>query len=403
MDHSPLSPHGIQAKVATPDFSLVLGGPLFQLWLRSRLSDDAEGLLKRRIVVIALLAWLPLVLISAISGDALGGAIAVPFLLDAEVHVRFLLAIPVLVAAELLVHLRLRRVMQQFLDRGLIADTDLPRFQAAIDAAMPLRNSPRAELLLIAIVYAVGLFIWHTFVVLDTSTWYARPGADGMQFTAAGWWYVLVSLPIFQFLLLRWYFRMFIWARLLWRIARLPLRLLPTHADRLGGLGFISGTFYAFTPLAVAHGAMLAAMLANRIFYGGAALLDFKLEILLMVVFMELLVLGPLLFFTPQLAQAKRDGNREYGVLVMRHNREFDDKWLRGGLPDDAEKIGNQDMSSLVDLGSSYDVVRGMRTVPVSRDAILFLAAATVAPLIPLLLTMMSAEELLRKLAGMLF
>lgn len=385
------------------DFSLVLGGPLFQLWLRSRLSDDAEGLLQRRIVVIALLTWLPLLLICAISGEALGGAVAIPFLLDAEVHVRLLLAIPVLVSAELLVHLRLRKVMQQFLDRGLIADADLPHFHNAIDRAMRLRNSPRAELLLIGIVYAFGLLIWQHFVVLDTSTWYAHSGPDGLHFTPAGWWYVLVSLPVFQFLLLRWYFRIFIWARLLWQISRLPLQLLPTHTDHLGGLGFIAGTFYAFTPLATAHGAMLAAMLANRIFFDGAVLTDFKVEVLLMVVFMELLVLGPLLLFTPQLAQAKRDGNREYGALVMRHNREFDNKWLRDGTQDGVEMTGNSDMSSLVDLGSAYEVVRAMRTVPVTRDAILILAASTVAPLLPLLLTMMSAEDLLRKLAGMLF
>ena len=37
-----------------PDFSLVLGGPLFQLLRRTHLADDALMLVRQRIVVIAL-------------------------------------------------------------------------------------------------------------------------------------------------------------------------------------------------------------------------------------------------------------------------------------------------------------------------------------------------------------
>jgi hypothetical protein len=55
------------------DFSLVLGGPLFQLLRRSHLTDDALALLCQRIIVIALLAWLPLLVLSALEGQALRG------------------------------------------------------------------------------------------------------------------------------------------------------------------------------------------------------------------------------------------------------------------------------------------------------------------------------------------
>ena len=70
-------------------------------------------------------------------------------------------------------------------------------------------------------------------------------------------WYGYVSLPLFQFLLMRWYFRLFIWTRFLWQVSRLDLSLVPTHPDRVGGLGFLANTVYAFPPLAVAHGALL--------------------------------------------------------------------------------------------------------------------------------------------------
>jgi hypothetical protein len=79
------------------DFSLVLGGPLFQLLRRSHLTDDALALLRQRIIVIALLAWLPLLVLSALEGQALRGRAAVPFLLDVDVHVRFLMALPLLI------------------------------------------------------------------------------------------------------------------------------------------------------------------------------------------------------------------------------------------------------------------------------------------------------------------
>ena len=255
------------------DFSLVLGGPLFQLLRRSHLSGNALELVRQRILVISLLAWLPLLVLSALEGHALGGNVAVPFLLDIDVHVRFLVALPLLIVAELVVHQRMRFVVRQFLERNLIPETALTRFDAAIASAFRLRNSVLAEVLLIAFVYVVGvLIIWRHYVALATATWYAAPTVEGSKLSLAGRWYGYVSLPLFQFLLLRWYFRLFIWTRFLWQVSRIELSLVPTHPDRVGGLGFLANTVYAFTPLAVAHGALLAGLIANRIFYLGAAL-----------------------------------------------------------------------------------------------------------------------------------
>jgi hypothetical protein len=188
-----------------------------------------------------------------------------------------------------------------------------------------LRNSVLAEVLLIAFVYCVGILIlWRQYMALDTATWYAAPTVAGLQLSLTGVWYGYVSVPFFQFLFMRWYFRLFIWARFLWQVSRLDLNLVPTHPDRVGGLGFLANTVYAFVPLAVAHGAMLAGPLANRIFFVGAALPEFKVEIAVLVVFLLGVVFGPLLVFAPQLAEAKRRGNREYGTLAERYVREFD-------------------------------------------------------------------------------
>jgi hypothetical protein len=386
------------------DFSLVLGGPLFQLLRRSHLSGDALELLRQRIIVISLLAWLPLLVLSALEGHALDGNVAVPFLLDIDVHIRFLVALPLLIISELVVHQRMRFVVRQFLERNLIPESGLPRFEAAIASAFRLRNSVLAEVLLIAFVYVVGvLIIWRHYMALATATWYAAPTVEGSKLSFAGIWYGYLSLPLFQFLLLRWYVRLFIWTRFLWRVSRIEVSLVPTHPDRVGGLGFLANTVYAFTPLAVAHGALLAGLIANRIFYLGAALPDFKIEIAVLVVFLMCVVLGPLLVFAPQLAQAKRTGNREYGTLAERYVREFDAKWLRGGAAADEPLVGSADIQSLADLANSFEVVRAMQIAPITRDAVLRLVAATLVPIIPLALTMMSLEELVKTLFGILF
>ena len=388
----------------TQDFSLVLGGPLFQLLRRSHLAGDALELLVQRILVISLLAWLPPLVLSALEGQALGGKAVVPFLLDVEVHIRFLVALPLLILAEVVVHQRMRFVVKQFLERHLIRESALPRFDRALASAFRLRDSVLAEILLIGFVYGVGIqLFWRQYAALHTATWYGVPTAEGLKLSVTGVWFGYVSLPLFQFLLIRWYFRLFIWMRFLWQVSRIDLSLVPTHPDRVGGLGFLSNTVYAFIPLAVAHGALLSGSIANRIFHLGAALPQFKIEIAVFVVFMLVLVLGPLLVFAPQLAQAKRTGLREYGMLAERYVREFDTKWLRSPNPAHEPLVGSGDIQSLADLANSFEVVRTMRIAPVTKDSVLQLAAFTLVPVVPLALTMMPLEELLKKLFGILF
>jgi hypothetical protein len=266
------------------DFSLVLGGPLYQLFMRARLTTDTLNLVKRRVIVISLFTWLPLLLLSLLSGNALGGAIKVPFFYDVDVHVRFLLALPLLLVAELVVHQRMRRIVRQFVERGIVPAPSLSAFEAIIDSAMRLRNSMVIEVLLIILVLTVGHYLWLS-QTLVSATWYAAIIDGHRHSSLAGYWYAYVSIPVFQFLLLRWYFRIFIWARALWQVSRLDLHLVPTHPDRAGGLGFLGGSAAAFMPLLLAQGALLAGNIANHIFYAGKTLLDFKPEIVAVVVF----------------------------------------------------------------------------------------------------------------------
>ena len=70
----------------------------------------------------------------------MGNSVKVPFLFDVDVHARFLLALPLFIVAELVVHRRMRLVVGTFVKRGLLPDKARWRFDAAIAAAMRLRN-----------------------------------------------------------------------------------------------------------------------------------------------------------------------------------------------------------------------------------------------------------------------
>lgn len=390
-------------KLESADFSLVFGGPLFQLWRRARLSDHEGKLSHRRAIAAVLLAWVPLFLLSIAEGRAWGRSVDLVFLKDLELNARLLVALPLLILAELVVHRRMRLVVRQFVEDGLIPDASRTRFGLAIASALRLRNSFWAELLLVVLVYAIGAFVvWRTRLTLDVSSWYGVVVEGQLKLTLAGWWLACVSLPLFQFLLLRWYLRLFIWARFLWQVSRIELRLIPTHPDRCGGLGFLALVRVAFAPFLFAQGVLLAGVIADRIFFGGAKLLEFEIEIAGVVVLMVCVILGPLCLFSPQLEAAEHRGRREYGTLAQRYAREFDHKWLRSGARPGEELLGSEDVQSLADMGNSFAIVEDMRWAPFTLKTVLHLAATTLLPVLPLTLTMFSAQELLDRLVKVL-
>jgi len=387
-----------------PDFSLVMGGPVFQLFRRTHLAGDHLDLLVRRILVITLMAWLPLLLLTVLGSHAPGVTVKLQFLRDIEAHVRLLVALPVLIAAELLVHTRIRPIVKAFLARRIVRRQDLPKFVAAIDAAMNLRNSVPLELGLLAFVYTVGEFVWRSKVaLLSTPTWYAIPQDGHLHLTAAGYWYVYVSIPIFQFILLRWYLRFFIWFRFLWQVSRLDLHLIPTHPDRAGGLAFLGKGAYAFSPILFAQGALLAGLIASRVLHEGAKLLSFKMEAIGLIAFFLVFVLGPLTMFTPKLAGAKRKGLSDYGLFASSYVEGFEQKWVVRDPSADDELLGTGDIQSLADLGNSYALVRDMRPVPFDMQDIVRLAAVTAVPLLPLGLIIFSFEQMLTQILKTLF
>jgi len=215
--------------------------------------------------------------------------------------------------------------------------------------------------------------------------------------TAAGWWYSLVSFPVFQFLLWRWAVRLLIWWCLLWRLARLELHLIPTHPDSAGGLGPLGIAQVALAPLTFGGSAMLIASYVEEIRFGTVTVQQLVMPLAGVIVGTAVVMVLPLLFFAPKLFEARQQGLIDYGELAERYVRGFDLKWLRGGAPPGEALLGTADVQSLADLANSFSVIDGMRLIPLSFTQFLVLVGSAALPMAPLALFILPLDELVRR------
>jgi hypothetical protein len=385
----------------TEDFSLVLGGPLYQLLLRSGLIRPPFGNISSRIAVITGLTWLPLLVLSGLDSRVTAG-VKVPFLYDFEVQARLLVAIPLMILAEVIVYLRMRAIAAQFTERHIVTESLRQAFDNVVASAVRLRNSVPAEIALLLLVVIGGSWLWREALALRFDAWHATITSSGLELTSAGRWYAYVSVPVFQFILLRWYYRLFIWSRLLFQVAKLDLNLVPTHPDRCCGLGFLGNIVFAFAPLLMAHSALISGVIANRIIYEGATLPDFRFDLAGTVCFLLLIALAPLCVFCPKLSQARISGLRTYGTLASQYVTDFAVKWAGIGRAGSEPLLGTADIQSLADLDNSFSIVREIRLVPFGKDTIVRFLVVIALPLAPLAFTMFSVEELIRRLIAVL-
>lgn len=378
------------------------GGLLFRLLRSVGVKDAALKRLKLLALIgVPLVAWLPLLILSAVDRKLVPGSTSTPFLMDLSAHIRLLVALPLLLLAGLVAEVRILPTLRQFLVRRLIHDDAMERFRATIASAFRLGDSVLADLIIIALIYTVDGIVSRSNLALGTATWYSSP-EPRPSLTPAGIYYLYVALPIFQFILLRWYYRLFVWGRFLAQVSRLKLALVPTHPDRLGGLGFLLTGIQAFNVFAMAHGTLLAGWLSTRVIVHGQPLPGFKAEIIAVTVFVICICIAPLLTFTRALVRTKRNGIQEYGALASRYVRDFDYKWIRGDEPKE-ELVGSADVQSLADMAGSYDIIQSMRSVAITPQMIIAFAVVTLLPVAPFLLTLMSLSDILKKLAGVLF
>lgn len=242
----------------------------------------------------------------------------------------------------------------------------------------------------------------ETWTGTATATWSSVAVKGGAGLSLAGLWYRFVAVPILQFFGLRWLWRLLIWTFFLADMARLKLRLVATHPDRAGGLGFLGTAHTSLGIFAFALSWILSGQAAFQIHFEAAPIESFKTLFAVYLVLMELICVGPLLIFVPLLARTRREGLRRYSILADTYNRAFEQKWVAGQAPPDEPLLGSADIQSLADLGNSFGMIREMKPVPFSRQLILQIAVLACLPGLPLVFLVMPVGDLLKLLAGAL-
>jgi hypothetical protein len=354
----------------------------------------------RRATIFALIAWLPLLILSALQGVATRN-VKIPFLYDPAAYSRFLLAVPLLIIAEVVIGPRIAAATSQFIKSELILERQYPDFDAAIANGLRLRDSVLAELIILAITY-LGAFEAIRIFSSGVSSWNSLVSGLEYRFTLAGYWYALVSIPIFQFLVYRWLWRAFIWYQFLWRVSKLDLQLVPTHPDRAAGLGFLGEANRLFAILILAYAATASGVLAREVLFEKVPVQTFKIPIAAFVAITLVLFLGPLFMFAPALLATRRRGLHEYSTLGAKIGRLYHQKWVMEINPTDDSLLSTSDNTSLANYSRDYELVNQMRIFPFEPRTVIVLALAGLIPMVPLLATVMPMEQIFRLLLKVL-
>jgi hypothetical protein len=372
-------------------FSLVDGGPLCRVMRRLRwVRADGRCDYRMAAIVVVALTWGPMMALALVERVMTGQMPAI----DWGIQARLLVTIPALFMAEASLHARTRETLSIFTAEQWAPD-QADRVSRVVTSARWLRDAVAPELILLAVaLIGSQAVVWRAGGPLSALH---RLILDP-QLVAPKYWYALFALPLFQFLVYRSLWRWIIWSRLLWQLSRLRLQPLAIHPDLAGGLGFLSMPSAAFAYVVLGMSAAQAGVWANKVIRAGASVTAFKWPLAVFTLAALAVALGPLLVFVGHLWRCRYAGKILYADLATDYTRLFHARWIterqRGDL------LGSADIQSLADLGNSYEVVSRTRLFPFTPFAIALVAAAAIAPAIPVALLRIPLTELLAKIGG---
>ncbi|SAK84654.1 hypothetical protein AWB77_04425 [Caballeronia fortuita] len=358
-------------------FSIVRDDAAFRLQRRIGLIPS-EGLgVVRRALFLAAICWLPIALWAVATGRASlthgEDSLASHF----GIHVRCLVAIPLLIIAEHAAQRSFRPFLRYFLETGLVLPADMPKFDEAIARVVRLKRRVLPWVLILGCVVA-----WASAGVLlspkEDVGWVST--SDRIPF--AGWWFILVVRPIFTAIVLAWIWRACIVFILMLNLARLPLSLVPTHPDRAGGLAFVERIAFMFSPVAFAVSAVVAAAFAHDVVYHGVDPMTMKGLLFGAAALVSIVLLLPFAPLMLTLTRLKRRATLEYGSLVGRHGRLVHRRWITGEDIGSPEILDAPDLGPVADVHSIYEAVRRIKPFPFTKLGLLAIVAPASAPML---------------------
>jgi hypothetical protein len=370
---------------AAERFSLVFQGPLYRLLLRFGNTQERLSNAVRRSIFAVAICWLPLLVLSLMQGESYNRQIRIPFLFDLANSIRFLIALPILVLAEISIDRRLRRVVRQFLDARLVTGAELPSFEAVIKRIERLHNRLLPEIVMLMIAFAPSLRPnLADFYIGGVATWHIA--GTGGNLSYAGWWFLLVSVPLYRFLMLRWVWRLALWATFLRNVMRVKLHLVPGHPDLAAGLGFLTEAQKAFSLIVFAGGAVISGSIGNAVLYEGATIRSTQPLMITYVVAASLAMVAPLLFVTPVLTRTRTRALFEFGAMNAAHDQAFDARWVGPGAANGNGLLGHPDANSLANLSHGFENVHDIRPIPLDKRTLVALVIAAALPIAPVIL-----------------
>lgn len=339
-------------------YAITEGGPLRHVERALHITRGAGRDWLRRVSAVLVIAYLPLLAAGALARLTSGAW--EPELFRIDMHVGALVTIPLLLVAEPFIEARARDAGRYLYASGL-ASRAPDACAAAASRTAALRDAWFPELALL--VFAIA----SCFV-----------GATYIEEPAVATWTGIPLYSVARFLILRWLWRWFLWGLYLWRVARAPLALNATHPDRVAGLAPFLGPAAALSAVVAALSASLAASVGDQIVFEGAALETFRNVAITYAVGAVGVALLPGLVFAPVLYRAKVGGLGGYGAFAHRFTRAFEARWFDAS---GEEALGASDISSLADLGGSYEVVPELGVFLWSRRIVILLAASALLPM----------------------
>lgn len=383
-------------------FRLSTGGLFDTVLTRLHIRNPEQYSFKRRIIVLTLLCWLPLILLSAYDKNLFVHTSDLPFLYDLKPYVRFLVIVPLLIMADAFIDPLIASNLQSIGLSGLIDDKHQENYTKAVEQLKRRKDSYLADFIILLIIAAALIAFVVNMDDFDAgnamSRWSFSIADNEPRLTAAGWWYLVVSSPILQMLLYRWLWRFYLWVEFLFRLSRMQLRLQPTHPDLAGGLGILRNGENSFTLIFLAFSALLSVSLAESMMYEDMTLLQAQTISAVYIVTAILFMTLPYAFFSGHLYMAKRWGRVVYGGLGYRLSDAFDQKW---GDPEDKTSgeglLKTADASAVCDYSDVYEVVREMRYMPIRIKDFLSQAFILAVPFLPLVFIKIPVAEVLRR------
>src|SRR3954469_12422359 len=183
------------------DFSLSEGGPIHDAMVKVHLPNK-QGMLAAAGLCIA---WLPLVIITAFEGALYSGT-QLPFLQDVAMQARILVALPMLIMIKITIDSKVIVVTKYLADALMSLEERQEILTTAFRQAKKLTGSALAEIILLLIVIGAtmnfvkgGVFGAIGAHYGQIASWMYHTKNGNQTLSVAGYWAIIISIPIFQF------------------------------------------------------------------------------------------------------------------------------------------------------------------------------------------------------------